>query len=233
MSWVNDPWLGFDTETTGINTSEDRLVTAATILRLHSEGASTDHVHTWLADPGVPIPAAATAVHGISTAYAQAHGSPSVEIVDEVAATLAEHWRRGFPVVAFNAPFDISLLCSELKRHRLPSLSQRCAGARMLVIDPLVLDRHLVEKRRGKRTLGDLAPAYGVELSENAHSADADVMMTLDVLRAMVSHFPELAQMSLPDLHDAQAAWHAQWAEDFESFLHSRGRMQTISRSWL
>lgn len=231
--WLNVPWLGFDTETTGVNVTSDRIVTAAAVLRIAGAGQGTDRIHTWLADPGVPIPAAATAVHGISTEYARAHGRPAVEVLDQIAATLAEHWRRGFPLVAFNAPYDIHILSADLERHNLPSLKQRCAGAPFLVIDPLVLDRHLVPRRRGKRTLSDLTAAYGIEVSENAHTADADVLMTLDVLAAMTRDFPELSQMSAQDLHAAQSEWHAAWAEDFESFLRSKGRETQISRHWV
>lgn len=231
--WHKVPWLGFDTETTGINVDRDRVVTAATVLRLSGAHGRDDHVFTWLADPGIPIPAGATAVHGISTEYAQAHGRPAVDVINEVAATLAEHWRRGFPVVAFNAPYDINILESELRRYQLPSLAERSGGAPMLILDPLVLDRHFVPRRRGKRTLSDLAPAYGVELSENAHSADADVWMTLDVLAAMVEAHPDLAAASMEELMEGQRLWHAQWAEEFEAFLHSKGRNDSISRVWL
>ena len=33
MSWIDDPWMGFDTETTGVRALKDRLVTAALVLR--------------------------------------------------------------------------------------------------------------------------------------------------------------------------------------------------------
>ncbi len=32
MSWIDDPWMGFDTETTGVRALKDRLVTAAFII---------------------------------------------------------------------------------------------------------------------------------------------------------------------------------------------------------
>ena len=38
MSWIDDPWMGFDTETTGVRALKDRLVTAALVLRI--DGAS-------------------------------------------------------------------------------------------------------------------------------------------------------------------------------------------------
>lgn len=231
--WAQDAWLGFDTETTGIDVTSDRIVTAAAVLRLGGARNTTEYVHNWLADPGISIPAAATAVHGISTTYAQTHGENHATVVDHVAATLAEHWRRGYPVVAFNAPYDIQILENNLRLHNLPSLEQRCAGAARLVLDPLVMDRHLVPFRRGKRTLTDLCAVYGLNVSENAHSADADVIMTLNVLAKMTREFPEITDMSLAEIHDAQSQWHAEWAENFENFLRSKGRNTHISRVWL
>ena len=67
MTWLENPMVGFDTETTGISTTNDRIVTAALITRTGSDVA----LRTWLIDPGVPIPAAASAVHGITTEYAR------------------------------------------------------------------------------------------------------------------------------------------------------------------
>ncbi|HZJ40587.1 MAG TPA: DNA polymerase III subunit epsilon, partial [Demequina sp.] len=37
MSWIDGPMLGFDTETTGVSTANDRIVTAAAILRHGAE----------------------------------------------------------------------------------------------------------------------------------------------------------------------------------------------------
>ena len=75
MSWIDDPWMGFDTETTGVRALKDRLVTAALVLRIdgasYRSGVSApDQVATWLTDPGVEIPEQATAVHGITTEQA-------------------------------------------------------------------------------------------------------------------------------------------------------------------
>ena len=65
-AWPFGPLLGFDTETTGVNPSQDRLVTAALIRRTERTigGDRQQSVTTWLADPGVEIPEAASAVHG-------------------------------------------------------------------------------------------------------------------------------------------------------------------------
>lgn len=227
------PWLGFDTETTGVNPKADRLVTCALVLREGGvEATSADRVTTWLADPGVPIPAQAAAVHGISTEKARAEGRPIADVLEEIATQLSEHWRQGYPVVVFNAPFDITLLEHELARHGLATVTQRLGHAPAPVIDPLVLDRHFERFRKGKKTLTTMAPAYGVEASPNAHTADADVAMTLDVLAAMTHKHTALHELSARELHEAQSAWHREWAIDFEDYLRRVGRNSFIEKSW-
>lgn len=233
MAWTDDPWLGFDTETTGVDVDEDRLVTAALVLR--RGGATTDLPdveHTWLADPGVPIPEAATRVHGISTREAHEQGRPIVEVLDEVASTLVDHWRRGYPVVAFNAVYDLTLVDNELRRHGAGTFAERLGSGPAPVIDPLVLDRALDRYRRGKKTLAAMAPVYGVTLSEDAHTAEVDVDMTLDVLAAMARRHPAIAAMSAQELHAWQISRHREWAESFEQWLRSKGRDAHISRAW-
>ncbi|MDC4233647.1 exonuclease domain-containing protein [Actinomyces sp. B33] len=233
MSWTDAPWLGFDTETTGVDVGEDRLVTAALVLRLGgSRPDGDDQVATWLADPGVEIPAQATAVHGISTEHAREHGRPIEEVLDEVAATLVEHWRRGYPVVAFNASYDITLVDCELRRHGLGSLSERLGSDPAPVIDPLVLDRALDRFRKGKRTLTTMAPLYGIEARADAHTAQADVAMTLDVLAGIAARYPEVAGMGAADLHSYQVERHREWAEDFQSYLRRQGRDAVIDPRW-
>lgn len=233
MTWMDDPWLGFDTETTGVDVDHDRLVTAALVLR---RGGATvdgpDLERTWLTDPGVPIPEAATRVHGITTARAREEGRPIIEVLDEVASTLVDHWRRGYPVIAFNAVYDMTLVDNELRRHDAGTFEERLGFHPAPVIDPLVLDRALDRYRKGKKTLAAMAPVYGVTLSEDAHTAEVDVDMTLDVLAAMARRHPSIAGMSAEELHAYQVVEHHKWAESFEQWLRSKGRDAHISRAW-
>lgn len=109
------PWLRvvgvFDLETTGIDVRSDRVVTAHVGL-LDATGAAVCG-RSWRADPGVEIPAAATAVHGISTAQARATGRPAAEVVAEVVGCLRGILDAGIPVVAYNAAYDFTLLRHE------------------------------------------------------------------------------------------------------------------------
>lgn len=244
-TWFAGPWLGFDTETTGVDAYKARVVTAAAVRREHvvldaagAAGAASgdcvaDQVQTWMVDPGVEIPPAAAAVHGISTEQARAEGMDARVGLDQIAAEVGTAMADGVPIVAFNASFDLTLLECELERHGLPSVRERAGGEYGMVLDPLVLDRKLDRWRRGKRKLIDMLAVYGVDANhEDLHAADVDVIATLDVLAAMVRKFPALRALAPSEVNDFQARAHAEWAESFERFLRLKGRDATISRSW-
>ena len=189
MSWTDGPLLGFDTETTGVDVDNDRIVTAALVRR----DETGTHIRSWLINPGVDIPEAAAAIHGISTEHARTHGAKPKQALEEIAAELAQAFRDGVPVVAYNATFDLCLLDAELRRHRLRTLPDRLCNEARPVIDPLVLDRAEDQFRRGKRKLVDLCGFYEVVESGALHTADVDVVATLDVLERIVGRFPHLA----------------------------------------
>lgn len=191
--WTTLPRAGFDTETTGINVLEDRLVTAAIIIH----DGDREERYTWLADPGVEIPAAAAQVHGITTERARAEGRPIVEVLEEVAEVLARHMAGGNPAVVYNASYDFTLLENELARHGLHTLTDRLGGEIYPVIDPYFLDRHVDRYRRGKRKLENLAYHYGVPADETFHEAEGDVRMTLRVLEKILEKYPDVAKAPL------------------------------------
>jgi DNA polymerase-3 subunit epsilon len=223
--------VGFDTETTGVSTANDRIVTAALITRT-GDGEPT--VRTWLIDPGVPIPARATEVHGITTEMARAQGRQPADALDEIAGILASALGAGVPIVGFNVQYDLSILEADLARNGLPTLSERLPGGIRPIVDPLVLDRHLDRWRRGKRKLIDMCGTYGVSVNaDDLHAADADVLATLDLVRAIAARYPALGQVALSDLHDQQVEAHRVWATEFTSWLRSKGITDDLpSPSW-
>lgn len=230
IAWATGPFLGFDTETTGVRVTSDRIVTAALV----SRDSTGTRERTWLIDPGVEIPAAATAIHGISTEKARMEGADPRVALPEIADTIAVSVRQGVPIVAFNAGFDLEILDRELHRHGLPDLAERAGTEVRPVIDPLVLDRAVDRYRRGKRTLGDLMDVYAVSEAPDAelHTAEVDVVATLDVLVAIATRHERKLPADLDALHDFQVESHRAWAENFNQWLESKGRTPDVGTAW-
>ncbi|MCX5193683.1 exonuclease domain-containing protein [Streptomyces sp. NBC_00249] len=224
-AWHGGALIGFDLETTGTEPGESRIVTAAVV---EVRGGEVRGRRGWLADPGIPIPEQASAIHGISTERAVAEGRPVREVADEIARALVGHWRAGAVVVAYNAAFDLTLLSAELARHGLPSLADRLDGAETgPVVDPLTIDRAVDRYRRGKRTLEAVCGVYGVTL-DAAHDAGADALAAVQVARAIADRHPEVAGLTPADLHVRQGTWHARWARDFQSYLRGQGSPDAV-----
>ncbi|MEU1789435.1 3'-5' exonuclease [Streptomyces sparsogenes] len=229
-SWFEGPLAAFDTETTGIDVERDRIVSAALVVQ---RGAgSLPEVRRWLVSPGIPVPEAATAIHGLTDAHLQRHGRWPAPVMDEVARALAEQAARGTPVVVMNAPFDLTLLDRELRRHRNSSLSSYVSLRSLFVLDPRVLDKHLDRYRKGRRTLTDLCAHYGVELT-GAHDAAADATAALEVVRAVGRRFTSrLGTMTPAELHDRQTVWYASQARGLQAWFAHNGSQETCDPAW-
>ncbi|GGN01806.1 3'-5' exonuclease [Streptomyces fuscichromogenes] len=225
MGWHQELLIGFDLETTGTDPREARIVTAAVIeVRAGQELGRRE----WLADPGVEIPADAVAVHGISNERAAAEGRPADEVADALAGVLTGYWRTGVPVVAYNATFDLTLLSAELRRHGLPSLSDRLGGLDPApVIDPYTIDRRVDRYRRGKRNLEAVCAEYGITLTA-AHNASADALAAARLAGAIAERHPKIAALGPAELHRSQVEWYAEWAADFQQFLRRKGEADAV-----
>lgn len=96
--------------------------------------------------------------------------------------------RAGLPLVIMNAPYDLTVLDREARRHNLPTLDERLGRPVAPVIDPLVLDKRCIRYRRrisetqGARCLRTLCEVYGVPWDETrAHGAVYDALQAARV----------------------------------------------------
>ncbi|MEV0964887.1 MULTISPECIES: 3'-5' exonuclease [unclassified Streptomyces] len=228
--WYEGPLAAFDTETTGVDVERDRIVSAALVVQ-DSPGGRT-RVTGWLVNPGVPVPAEATAVHGLTEEHLQRNGRWPAPVMEEIGRSLAEQCAAGRPLVVMNAPFDLTLLDRELRRHRASSLARYLENAPMCVLDPRVLDKHLDRYRKGRRTLTDLCGQYGVTL-DGAHDAAADAAAALDVVRAVGRRFAaRLERLSAAELHTLQAVWHAAQARGLQAWFARNGSEESVDPAW-
>lgn len=217
----------FDLETTGVDVAGDRIVTAHVGL-LDATGAVV-HQRTWLADPGVDIPPGATAVHGITTAHARAHGRDAAAVVAEIVGALRSLLTAGIPIVAYNAAFDFSLLRHEATRHGVAPLADPCP-----VIDPLVLDKAVDRYRKGKRTLDVVAAHYGVPL-DAAHDASADAVAAGRVAQALAARYADRLPATSDELHTSQIGWARAQAASLTEYFVRIGRLDAddpIDGTW-
>lgn len=229
MSWHLGRLAAFDVETTGTDPESDRIVTAA--LSIVGAGLRATH-HSWIVDPGVEIPAEATAVHGVSTERARMEGADPAQVVSEIIALLAEESVAGVPVVAFNARFDLTILDREARRHGVVPLIERVqAGVGLLVIDPYVLDKEIDRYRPGKRTLDAVCAHYRVSLG-SAHEAGADALAAARVAYRLGSTVPELAALDLELLHANQVGWAAAQAASLQEYFLQQGRAEHVEGAW-
>ncbi|MEU8551691.1 exonuclease domain-containing protein [Streptomyces roseoverticillatus] len=230
MCWFEGPLAAFDTETTGVDVEHDRIVSAALVVQSAAEAAPV--VTRWLVDPGVPVPEGAVAIHGLTDAYLQRNGRWPAPVMEEVARALAGQAARAMPLVVMNAPFDLTLLDRELRRHRASTLAAYLGAAPLCVMDPWVLDKHLDRYRKGRRTLTDLCAQYGVELT-GAHDAASDALAALQVVRAVGRRFAaRLERLSPAELHARQAVWHAAQARGLQAWFARNGTEEVCDPAW-
>jgi DNA polymerase-3 subunit epsilon len=226
VSTWDGPLGVFDLETTGVDTDVARIVSAC-IAVLDSDGRVTAR-WDWLVDPGVEVPEGASAVHGITTERARAEGRTAETAVAEIAQTLRVLFSQGVPLTVYNAPYDLTLLDRECRRHGVEPLH-----APMPVVDPLVIDKAVDRYRRGKRTLEVTAEFYGVEL-DGAHDAGADAICAGRLAQAMARAHPDELAVSAADLHGRQEFWFAEQQQSFEEYVRTKPGREgyTADRSW-
>ena len=200
----------FDLETTGIETETSRIVSAYVGV-VDALGAPKGV--SWLADPGVEIPAQASAVHGITTERARAEGRDAAEVVAEIVAVLRALLAQGVPIVIYNAAYDLTLLNRECVRYGIEPLD-----GPLPIIDPLVIDRAMDRYRKGKRTLEAAAEYYGVELMD-AHDAEADAVAAGRVAQAIARKYSDALGADVTLVHTHQVGWAAESATSFQEYM--------------
>jgi len=171
---LKKPLVFFDLETTGVNTSKDRIVEIS-YLKILPDG--TEESMTWRVNPQMPIPIQATAIHGITDEDVK-----DCPVFSEIVETIAKRI-EGCDLAGFNSNrFDIPLLAEEFLRAGMDINlnSRKC-------IDVLNI-YHKLEPRNLK-----MAYMYycGKELTD-AHKAENDTRATYEVLMSQLDKYPEL-----------------------------------------
>ncbi|MFT4299282.1 MAG: exonuclease domain-containing protein [Aeromicrobium sp.] len=216
--WHDGPLAALDFETTGVDPLRDRVVSFALV--------TDDDATGGLVDPGVPVPATSSAVHGLDAESLR--GAPSSAVaVARVARWVDRLIDRGVPLVVFNAAYDLTMLAAECRRHGLAEPD----WLRLGVVDPFLIDWGLEPRRRGARRLTDVAARLGVALHD-AHDATADARAALEVAREQAARFDDLARLTTRELMAQQQRWHAAKAEDWNAYARRKGRSLDDPAGW-
>ena len=181
------PAVVLDTETTGLDTSRDRIVEIGAV-RLDPGRIGPADAFEQLVRPDVSIPATATSIHGISDDDV-ADAPP----FDQAMAALSA-WTGASVVVGYSVGFDLAMLQQEHRRHALPWTAPRTLDVRHLIA---VLTPNLPDD-----SLDTAAGWLGIEVTDR-HRALADARATAEVFRTLV---PRLRDRGIVTLAEAERA---------------------------
>lgn len=229
-NWHLGPLLCFDTETSGVDVFNDRIVTACAAL-VDGSGQQPPQIQQWLINPGVEIPQAAIDVHGITNERAREDGADPKNTLAEIASVLADALEQGTPVVGFNVAFDLTLLEAECARHGVIGVAGSLGRPIAPVVDATVLDKRVDKYRKGSRKLIATCEVYEVRL-DGAHDATADALASARIAWRICQRYPEIAGMSLEQLHAAQVGWAAEQAAGLQRYFRKTKPDAVVDGSW-
>jgi len=177
------PIAFFDLETTGVDAAKDRIVEIAVVKLLPDGGRLT-----WVRrlNPEIPIPAESSAIHGIYDEDVK--DAPTFRSI----AHELKQFLHNCDLAGYNSnKFDIPALAEEFLR----------AGVPVDFKNRKLIDVQQVFFKKEARTLSAAYAFYCNRELNNAHSAEADVLATIDVLEAQLDKYQDLAN-DVNALHD-------------------------------
>ena len=208
--------LGFDTETTGLDYKKDSIISASLVLRDRQSGE--DKVFNFLINPNTPIDPKASAVNGFTQEFVEKNGKNQKEEVEKIAEAILLAQKKGIPLVAYNAKFDVKMLEGDLEKVGRKDLADKLS--QIFVLDPLVMDRYL-SHRPGKRNLESAMQWWGAAPREGYHDAQVDTQAVLDLLCLVLKAHPEIPYRAMEWQRDAYRKWakgRNEWAENNGAF---------------
>lgn len=171
---IQHPLAIIDLETTGIDLAVDKIVEIA-IVKLMPDG--TTQRKRKILNPQTSIPLAASNIHGITDEMVK--DAPTFkQIANEI-----KQFLNSCDLGGYNSNrFDIPMLVEEFLRAGLEFSME---GRKLIDVQKIF---HLMEQR----TLGAAYKFYCNKVLDNAHSAEADAVATLEILHAQVERYPQL-----------------------------------------
>jgi len=191
---LDRPLAAIDIEATGTSPRADRIVELAIVKILPDDTRST---HTFRVNPGIPIPAETTRIHGISDEdVAECPAFP--EIAREIYALLEDCDLTGYNIVRF----DIPMLVEEFLRADINFEIENCR----------IIDAQRIFHRREPRDLTAALAFFCGKDHVDAHGAEADTLAAIMVLEGEFMKYPDLPR-DINELHDYCNPRNPDWAD--------------------
>jgi DNA polymerase III subunit epsilon len=171
---LKKPIVFFDLETTGTDPVKDRIIELA-FIKIMPDGTRDRMVKR--INPGIPIPADSTAIHGITDEDVK-----NAPLFKQIAHTLYE-WIRNCDMGGYSSSkFDLPVLAEEFLR----------AGINVDFTDRNMVDVQQIFFKMEARTLSAAYRFYCQKELINAHSAEADILATIEVLEAQLDRYKDI-----------------------------------------
>lgn len=176
----------FDVETTGVNTSTDRIIQIY-LHKTDSLGNHIDSFETYVNPQGVKSRPDAIEKHGITDEFLEDY-PPFSHFADKIIEFIGDNNLGGYNI----QKFDIPILMEELMRcGKVFSYRNRA------IIDPLKI-LYTLEPR----DLGSVYKRFTGKDLEGAHDAREDVVGTVEIFQSQRKYFGDQLPESIEELHD-------------------------------
>ncbi len=179
--------VAFDSETTGLDTSQARMIQLGAVRIVHGEVDESQSFQE-LINPGVPIPADSQAIHGISDA--DVAGARKFRKVSKA----FDKWRNDSVLIGYASGFDLAMLKRERELAGLKWTPPRCLDVRFLV--------NLLAPNLPDFSLDTIASWSKIEIRDR-HSALGDAVATAAIFVSLIPRLREAGIRTLAELERA------------------------------
>lgn len=177
-SLKSQTFVCIDCETTGLNTSNDRIIEVAAV-KFTLDGNLEQYES--LVDPLTEIPSSSIAVHHITQDMVQ--GQPTIDkVLNPLLELIGDH-----PLIGHGILFDIEMVAVHAERHNIP-----CTIKKNPFYDTLRLARHYGSSP--SNSLETLRQHFNIE-AEGAHRAMSDVIVNIQVFKKLSKEFRTMEQI--------------------------------------
>jgi len=198
------PIVFFDLETTGLDVATARIVEIA-LVKVYPDNTSDTFLTR--VNPGIPIPAEATNIHGINN-FDVMDKPRFNQIAKDIHLILEDSDLAGYNLLKF----DLPLLVNELKR----------AGINYSTENVRIVDIFSIYKAMERR---DLTAAYRFYCNKElvgAHSALKDAQATLEIFGQQLTRYANMPR-NLDELHKLSSRRDDRYVDADKKFIWQNG----------